>query len=89
MKTAFIEQLYVSCVYYAIPALARLGGSAEVLSNIGLHLRKQAISFDIAVRVFADPFALTDQVHIEGSEQRQLPKFDPAEGRRQRNVPDV
>ena len=34
------------------------------------NLRKHAISFDIAVHVFADPFALTNQVHIEGGEQR-------------------
>jgi len=33
-------------------------------------LRKHAISFDIAVRVFADPFALAEQVRIEGGEQR-------------------
>jgi uncharacterized DUF497 family protein len=35
-----------------------------------MNLRKHAISFDIAVRVFADPFALTEQVRIEGGEQR-------------------
>ena len=35
-----------------------------------INLRKHAISFDIAVRVFADPFALTEQVRIEGGEQR-------------------
>ena len=36
----------------------------------GHNLRKHAISFDIALRVFADPFALTEQVRIEGDEQR-------------------
>ena len=35
-----------------------------------MNLRKHAISFDIAVRVFAEPFALTEQVRIEGGEQR-------------------
>ena len=34
------------------------------------NLRKHAISFDVAVRAFADPFALTDRVHIESGEQR-------------------
>ena len=34
------------------------------------NLRKHAISFDIALRVFADPFALTEQVRVERDEQR-------------------
>jgi uncharacterized DUF497 family protein len=33
-------------------------------------LRKHAISFGIALRVFADPFALTEQLRVEGDEQR-------------------
>jgi hypothetical protein len=40
------------------------------LAKAAINLRKHAISFDIAVRVFADPFALTEQVRIEGGEQR-------------------
>jgi hypothetical protein len=39
-------------------------------AKAAITLRKHAISFDIAVRVFADPFALTEQVRIEGGEQR-------------------
>jgi uncharacterized DUF497 family protein len=39
-------------------------------AKAAINLRKHAISFDIAVRVFADPFALTEQVRIEGGEQR-------------------
>jgi uncharacterized DUF497 family protein len=35
-----------------------------------INLRKHAVSFDIAVRVFADPFALTVQTQIEGDEER-------------------
>ena len=35
-----------------------------------INLRKHAIGFDIALRVFADPFALTEQVRIAGGEQR-------------------
>jgi uncharacterized DUF497 family protein len=35
-----------------------------------INLRKHGIGFDIAIRVFSDPFALTDQVRIEGGEQR-------------------
>jgi uncharacterized DUF497 family protein len=34
------------------------------------NLRKHGISFDVALRVFADPFALTEQVRIEGGELR-------------------
>ena len=34
------------------------------------NLRKHAISFDIALRVFADPLALTEQVRVERDEQR-------------------
>jgi uncharacterized DUF497 family protein len=40
------------------------------LAKAAINLRKHAISFDIALRVFADPFALTEQVGIEGGEQR-------------------
>jgi uncharacterized protein len=35
-----------------------------------VNLRKHGISFDVAVRVFADPFALTEQLCIEGGELR-------------------
>jgi uncharacterized DUF497 family protein len=34
------------------------------------NLRKHAVSFDIATRVFADPFALTQGVGIEDGEER-------------------
>lgn len=34
------------------------------------NLRKHGVSFDVAVRVFADPFALTWFDRIEGGEQR-------------------
>jgi uncharacterized protein len=40
------------------------------LTKAAINLHKHAISFDIALRVFADPFALTEQVRIEGGEQR-------------------
>ena len=40
------------------------------LAKAAINLRKHAISFDITLRVFADPFALTEQVRIEGGEQR-------------------
>ena len=43
------------------------------LAKAVINLRKHAISFDIALRVFADPFALTEQVRIEGGEQRWQP----------------
>jgi uncharacterized protein len=39
-------------------------------AKAAINLRKHAISFDIAVRVFADPFALTQQIRIEDGEQR-------------------
>jgi uncharacterized DUF497 family protein len=39
-------------------------------AKAAINLRKHAISFDIALRVFADPFALTEQVRVEGNEQR-------------------
>ena len=39
-------------------------------AKAAINLRKHAVSFDIAVRVFADPSALTEQVRIEGGEQR-------------------
>ena len=35
------------------------------------NLRKHAISFDIAMRAFADPFALSYQTGIEGGELRR------------------
>ena len=34
------------------------------------NLRKHGISFETAIRAFADPFALTEQDRIEGGEQR-------------------
>ena len=34
------------------------------------NLDKHQVSFEIALRVFADPFALTEQDRIEGGEQR-------------------
>jgi uncharacterized protein len=34
------------------------------------NLRKHRISFDIALRAFADPFALSEQAGIEGGELR-------------------
>ncbi|WP_413988400.1 BrnT family toxin [Labrys okinawensis] len=34
------------------------------------NLRKHGVSFDIALRVFADPFALMEQDRIEEGEQR-------------------
>lgn len=40
------------------------------LAKAAINLRKHAISFDIALRVFADPFALTEQIRIEDGEQR-------------------
>jgi len=33
-------------------------------------LRKHGVSFEIAMRAFADPFALTEQDRIEGGERR-------------------
>lgn len=39
---------------------------AKAVSN----LRKHGVSFDTAVRAFADPFAFTEQDRIEGGEQR-------------------
>jgi|ERR1022692_1070127 uncharacterized DUF497 family protein len=39
-------------------------------AKAAINLRKHAVSFDIAMRVFADPFALTEAVRIEGGEQR-------------------
>jgi uncharacterized protein len=39
-------------------------------AKAAVNLRKHGISFDVAVRVFADPFALTEQVRIEGGELR-------------------
>lgn len=34
------------------------------------NLRKHGVSFEIATRVFLDPFALAEQDRIEGGEQR-------------------
>jgi uncharacterized DUF497 family protein len=39
-------------------------------AKAAINQRKHAISFDIALRVFADPFALTEQVRVEAEEQR-------------------
>ena len=39
-------------------------------AKAAINLRKHAISFGIALRVFADPFALTEQVRVEADEQR-------------------
>jgi uncharacterized DUF497 family protein len=39
-------------------------------AKAAINLRKHAISFDIALRVFAGPFALTEQVRVERDEQR-------------------
>jgi uncharacterized DUF497 family protein len=35
-----------------------------------VNLRKHGVSFDVAARVFADPFALTEQRRVEGGELR-------------------
>ncbi len=34
------------------------------------NLRKHRVSFETAIRAFADPFAFTEQDRIEGGEQR-------------------
>jgi len=34
------------------------------------NLRKHGVSFETAIRVFSDPFALTDQDRVEGGEYR-------------------
>jgi uncharacterized DUF497 family protein len=34
------------------------------------NLRKHGVSFEIAIRAFADPFALTVQDRVEGGERR-------------------
>jgi uncharacterized protein len=34
------------------------------------NLRKHGVSFEVAIRALADPFALTHQDRIEGGEQR-------------------
>lgn len=39
-------------------------------SKAAINLRKHGIGFEIAMRVFSDPYALTVQVRIEGGEQR-------------------
>jgi len=38
--------------------------------NAARHLKKHGVSFEVAARVFADPFALTVQDRIENGEQR-------------------
>jgi uncharacterized protein len=38
--------------------------------NAATHLQKHKISFETAVRVFTDPFAMTAQDRIENGEQR-------------------
>ena len=38
--------------------------------NAARHFKKHRVSFQIAARVFADPFALTMQDRIENGEQR-------------------
>lgn len=38
--------------------------------NAAAHLKKHKISFEIAARVFADPFALMAQDRVENGEQR-------------------
>jgi uncharacterized DUF497 family protein len=38
--------------------------------NATEHFKKHKVSFEIAARVFADPFALTEQDRIENGEQR-------------------
>jgi uncharacterized DUF497 family protein len=39
-------------------------------AKAAINLRKHGISFETAMLAFADPFALTGQVHIEDGEQR-------------------
>jgi uncharacterized DUF497 family protein len=39
-------------------------------AKAAINLRKHAVSFDIAVRVFADPFALTVLDEYVGGERR-------------------
>ncbi|CDX39806.1 conserved hypothetical protein [Mesorhizobium sp. SOD10] len=34
------------------------------------NLRKHGVSFETAIRVFSDPFALTEQDRVEGNEYR-------------------
>ncbi len=36
------------------------------------NLRKHGVTFELAARVFADPYALMDQDRIEGGERRWL-----------------
>ncbi|WP_084508439.1 BrnT family toxin [Mesorhizobium sp. WSM3224] len=40
------------------------------LEKAGSNLSKHGVSFETAVRVFSDPFALTEQDRIEGGEYR-------------------
>jgi uncharacterized DUF497 family protein len=39
-------------------------------ANAAKHFKKHGVSFEVAARVFADPFALMRQDRIEGGEQR-------------------
>ena len=39
-------------------------------TNAVKHFKKHVVSFEVAARVFADPFALIVQDHIENGEQR-------------------
>ncbi len=39
-------------------------------TNALTHLKKHKVSFEIAVRVFADPFALAEMDRIENGERR-------------------
>jgi len=39
-------------------------------AKAAVNQRKHAVSFGVAIRVFADPFALSEQVGIEGGELR-------------------
>jgi hypothetical protein len=39
-------------------------------AKAAVNLRKHGISFDVAIRAFADPFAISHQIGIEGGELR-------------------
>ncbi len=39
-------------------------------AKAAINLRKHGVSFETAMRVFSDPFALAEQDRIEGGEQR-------------------
>ncbi|MDG4877589.1 BrnT family toxin [Mesorhizobium sp. WSM4935] len=40
------------------------------LEKARFNLRKHGVSFETAIRVFSDPFALTEQDRVEGNEYR-------------------